>query len=160
MAHHGEAGDGDAIADRQVAGDAHRSTDDAPLADHGAAGDSGASGNHRVGTDTDVVADLDLVVELHSVLDDRVLDRAAVDRGVGANLDIRPNPYCPDLRYLHPFAPVGGESETIGADHYARLDDRPRSDRDPTTQRHGCHETHVFADSHVLFDDAVGSDRC
>jgi hypothetical protein len=33
------------------------------------------------------VADLDLVVELDAVLDDGVVQRPAVDRGVGADVD-------------------------------------------------------------------------
>ena len=51
-----------------------------------------------------VVADLDLVVELHVVLDHRVVDRAAVDRGVGADLAVVADEHAADLRDLAPSA--------------------------------------------------------
>jgi hypothetical protein len=41
-----------------------------------------------VRADAHVVRDLDLVVELHALLDHRVVQRAAVDGGVGADLDV------------------------------------------------------------------------
>ena len=40
--------------------------------------------------DEHVVTDLDLVVELDAVADHRVIDRATIDGGVGADLDVAP----------------------------------------------------------------------
>jgi hypothetical protein len=47
-----------------------------------------------------VVADLDLVVELDAVFDDGVGQRAAVDRGVGADVDVVAHQHAPGLRDL------------------------------------------------------------
>ena len=56
--------------------------------DPGAAGDADATGQRAVGADADVMRDLNLVVQLDPVLDHGIFQRAAIDGGVGADLDI------------------------------------------------------------------------
>ena len=84
-----------------------------------------------------VVADLDLVVELHAVLDHRVVQRAAVDGGVGADLDVVADDHAADLRNLaptrrsscakpKPSAPITAPEWMIARCADARTGDRPR----------------------------------
>src|SRR3546814_19359560 len=62
--------------------------DQAVAADGGAAGHGRAAGHRGVCADAHVVADLDLVVQAHVLAAHGVLDRAAVDGGVGADLAV------------------------------------------------------------------------
>ena len=99
---------------------------DAALADHAAAGDGDAGGQRRVRTDAAVVRDHDEVVELDAFFDDGVVERAAVDGGVGADFDVVTDVHAADLRHLDPRAFLGREAESIAADHGARLHDATR----------------------------------
>src|SRR2546430_746869 len=83
------AGDDHVIGDGEVAGEAGAAADHAALADRSAAGHADAGGERTVGADVHVVPDLDEVVELHTLLDHGIVDGAAVDGGVGADLDVR-----------------------------------------------------------------------
>jgi hypothetical protein len=91
-----------------------------------AAGHADAAGHGRVRADMAVVADLDLVVELDAVLDDGVGQRAAVDRGVGADVDVVADQHAPGLRNLDVDAVLAREAEAVGADHGARVQDAAR----------------------------------
>src|SRR6185369_17732969 len=128
--HERAPGHEDVVADRQVPGDADLPRDHAARADGRAAGDSGAARDHRVGPEAHVVADLDLVVELDAILDDRVLDRAAIDRGVGADLDVVADAHAADLRDLHQAALVRRETEAVGPDGDAGMQHAAFADRD------------------------------
>src|SRR4029077_4865671 len=110
-------------------------------------------------TDARVVADLDLVVELHAFLDDRIVERAAVDRGGCADLDIIADPHAADLRDLHPAPVVVGDAEAVGADHGARVHDDAPSQRAAGIEHHARIEAAVVADLHALAHHAAGADR-
>src|SRR6185312_11425840 len=97
---HGAVGNFEVTADHRGAADA------AVRADARRARDADAAGDRRVRADHAVVADLDLVVELGALLDHRVVDRAAVDRRVGADLDVVTDHDAPELRDLAPAACV------------------------------------------------------
>src|SRR5690606_33728042 len=99
--------------------DAGRAADQAVAADGGAAGDGDATGHGGVGTGPDVVGDLDLVVQPHVLLEHGVLDGAAVDGGVGADLAVVADPHAALLRHLGPAPGVHGQAESIGAKHGA-----------------------------------------
>src|SRR5262245_36240670 len=75
-----------------------------------------AAGDGAVRADAHVVADLNLVVELDALLDHGVVERAAVDRGIGADLDVVADAHRADLRNLHPAAFLAGDAEAVGAD--------------------------------------------
>src|SRR6185295_15460427 len=92
--------DHDPVADVDVAVDHRRAAYQAIPADPCAAGNAHAARDRRVRADPAVVSDLDQVVELDVVLDHRVVDRAAIDRRVGADLDVRTDDDAPDLRDL------------------------------------------------------------
>ena len=71
------------------------------VADGGTAGNAGLRGDHGVFADLDVVRDLDEIVEFRSAPDDGGFQRAAVDAGVGADLDVVFDDDSADLRELH-----------------------------------------------------------
>ena len=74
--------------------------DHTALADLGAARDARHRGHDRMLAEAHVVGDLHEIVELHAVLDDGVLDRAAVHRGVRADLDVVADHDAAELRNL------------------------------------------------------------
>jgi len=84
--------------------------------------------------DDAVVRDLDLIVELDVVLDHRVVDRAAIDRRVGADLDIGADHHAAELRDLDPRAALLHRK----AHHSAVFDEDPaRSSDQPLDVRLG-----------------------
>ena len=139
----------------------HCAADHAALADGGAAGDPGAAGDDRVRADAHVVADLHEVVELDALLDHGVLDGAAIDGGVGADLHIRAHAHGAHLGHLDPRAALGREAEAIPADHHARLQHgcahrparcRARASRAPPAAR-------PRLEYHPGVEDTVGTDE-
>src|SRR5690606_5957037 len=88
VADHAGAGDHHAVADLQVSHHADCAAQQAIAADARAAGDAGATRDGGMRADADVVPDLDQVVDADVFLEFGVLQRAAVDAGVGADLAI------------------------------------------------------------------------
>src|SRR3981081_276833 len=107
-----------------MADDARRASDRAVRSDARAARDRRTSGHRGMRADAHVVADLDLVVELDAVLDHGDDDRAAVDRGVGADLDVVAYDGATRLRDLDPASRVGRHAETVGPDPPPRRNKR------------------------------------
>src|SRR3546814_15706954 len=104
-----------------MAVDAHGTANHTATPDTGTAGDPGAGGDRGVLTDTAVVCDLNEVVEPYAVLDDRVIDRAPIDTGVGANLDAITDDQRTELRDFLPALGTTRIAETARAEHGARL---------------------------------------
>ena len=75
-------------ADRDMIGDADLAAHHDEISHLRAAGYAGLRGDHAVPPDADVVRDLHEIVDLGALADDRVAGRAAVDRGVGADLHV------------------------------------------------------------------------
>ena len=67
--------------------------------------------------DRNVVCDLYLVIELDPVTDHGIVERPAVNRGIGANLDIIADHHTTNLRNLDPTPTIIGKPKTIAADH-------------------------------------------
>src|SRR5690348_4477646 len=128
-------------------------------ADVGAAGDAGAAGDRGVRANAHVVAHLDLVVELDALFEHRIVDRAAIDRGVGADLDVVADAYGADLRNLDPAALFLGDAEAVGADHGTGMDDDARADRATGIHHHARIKRAVVTDAYALADDAARADR-
>src|SRR6185295_17924467 len=133
--------------------------DHAARADGRAARDPGATRDHGVSADAHVVADLDLVVELDAVLDHGVLDRAAVDGGVGADFDVVADAYAADLRHLHQPVRIGREAEAIRSDGDAGVQRAALADRDRAAQRDAGDEACIRAGRHVIEEHTTGTDR-
>jgi hypothetical protein len=115
-------------------------------ADHGAPCHADAARHGRVLADAHVVADLNQVVELHAVLDDRVLQRTAVDASVGADLDVVADVHRPELLDLDPRAVVRCQTEAVGADHHAGMEQAALADMA------------ILADGHTRLEHGVGTD--
>ena len=95
------------------------------VADVRAAGDPDAGHEEAALADAHVVPDVHQVVELGPAADHGVVDAAAVDAGVGADLHLVLQDAAADVG--NPLVPAGaGEvAEPGAADHRARLDDAP-----------------------------------
>ncbi len=117
------------VGNRQMARKTDHAADHAALADRRAAGNAGAGGNGRVRADDHVVADLDLIVQFDAVLDDRIIDGAAIDGGIGADLHIVADPHAAHLRHLDPSPRIRRETEAVGADHRAGMQNAALPDR-------------------------------
>ncbi len=77
----------------------------------GTASHTHTTGHGRVGTDVHVVANLDQVVQLDAIFDHRVVQRTAIDAGVGTDLDIVADAHSAELLDLDPFALCGAQSQ-------------------------------------------------
>src|SRR4051794_353126 len=77
-----------AIDDLEMPADHGAAPNAAIAADARAAGDADAAGDRGVRPDVAVVPDLDLIVELDTLFDHGVVERAAIDGGIGAHLDV------------------------------------------------------------------------
>src|SRR5580658_7946876 len=132
----GFTGDEYIIANLEVACETHVPANHAAGADAGTSGDAGTAGNRRVRTNMDVVADLDLIIELHTVADDRIVDRAAIDRGVGTNLHVIADAHTAHLWHLDPAIRIARQTETVRTDDDTRMYQDPLTDDDV---RHQCH---------------------
>src|SRR5262245_58906384 len=142
-----------------MAMDHRRAADGDVPPDVRAARDANAAGDGAVRADAHVVADLNLVVELDALLDHGVVERTAVDRGVGADLDVVADAHRADLRDLHPAAFVARDAEAVGADdgpgvnHHAFAQGTSRINHHPRIQ------AAAVADHHVVADHAAGANR-
>src|SRR6202020_2658411 len=87
-------------ADRDVVGDAHLATQHGKISHRHAARYADLGDDQAMPSDRAVVSDLDQIVDLGPLADDRIARRAAVDRGVSADLDLVLNNDAPGLRNL------------------------------------------------------------
>src|SRR5581483_2520481 len=155
MTHHGGAQENDIVADRKVAADRDFSCDLAALTDRRAAGYSSESGDGRVRANVDVMSDHDEIVELDPLLDHRVLDRTAIHRRIGSNLDIRANAHRTNLGNLDPTALFGGKPETISTNDRTGLHDRTSANLDGPAQNDLGREVDVLGKCDVVFQNAL-----
>src|ERR1041385_1618178 len=81
-------------------GDPDLSGDDGVLLNDDAARYACLRRNHNVLADGDVVADVHHVVHLHATPDHRRIQRAPIDGGIRADLDVVSDLQAPDLRKL------------------------------------------------------------
>src|SRR5690606_14276136 len=148
------------VRDAEVAGDTGLAADHAARADLRTAGDTGAAGHDGVVTDAYVVGNLDQVVELHAITDHGVVERAAVDRGVGADLDVAADDDPTGLRNLDPGAgALACETETVGADDHARMQDAVLADHAVVIDRDVGVQASAAPDARAAADEAVGADH-
>src|SRR5574337_13616 len=131
-------------------------------ADARAAGDRDAAGDRGVRADPDVVSDLVQVVDLHAVADHGVVERAAIDAGVGADLDVVADAHRAELFDLLPARAVAAararEAEAVGAYHHPAVDDAARADAATLAQRHPRGEARARAHRRTGTDLAQAAD--
>ena len=168
----------DVVRDLQMSGDRDGALDRAAPSDAGASADRGAGGDGGMGADVHVVADLDEVVQLHAVLDDGVLEGAAIDRRIRADLHVVSDPHPAELGDLHPDPVVVGDTESVGADDGPWMNDGPcadvhapahhdpgrdaplRTDRRTPAEERPRTEGGPRPDAGAGFDHAMVPDRC
>ena len=116
------------------------------------AGNADLGRDRRVCTDVHVVRHLDQVVELDAIFDHGVVERPAVDAGVGADLDVVADHHGAQLLDLFPAAIDRREAETVGADHHAAVQDAARTDRATVAESRVRMQAGVFADARLGTD--------
>ena len=127
------------VPDRDMVGDPDLARERDAAAEPRGSADAGLPAEDRVLADDDVVADLHEVVDLRPAADDGLAEGRAVDRRVGPDLDVVPDPHDPDLGDLAVRASVPDVPEAVRADDGSRLEDAARSE--PASREHaafGC----------------------
>jgi len=120
--------------------------DHAVTTDLGAAGDAGATRHRGVVPHLHVVRNHDLIVQLHTVTDQRVGKRAAINGGIGAYFDIIADTHAADLCNLLPSALLLGETEPLTTDHCTRLDHHALAYQHIVIKRDPRSQSPAFAD--------------
>src|ERR1019366_5922938 len=111
--------------DGSMVAKAHLPAQQAVVSDAAATGNARLGGNHHVGSDAAVVANVHQVVELRARPDGRLVERAAVDGAVGADLDVVADDEASDLRELHitPIGLVADKSKAVGTEDRTGMHD-------------------------------------
>ena len=104
------------------------------------------------------MADVDEVVEFYSFGDHRVVERAAIDRGVGADLDVVANFDDAGLREFPVAAFALRVAEAVGADDGAGVDFDAVADANFFVERDARVDTAVGADLAIGGDGGVRAD--
>src|SRR5262245_47782664 len=152
-------GDHDVIGYHDMPGDSRSPADLAETPDAGATGNAGARRDRGVRADAHVVSHLDLVVELHAVLDDRVVDRAAVDRRICADLDGVAENVPDHLGNLAPSTLARGEADPVRAYHRSRVQYYTLTDHAAVIDRDVGEEPGAGTNGHALAHEAARSDH-
>ena len=162
-------------ADLDVADEARLAAHHHEVAELGGAGNARLADDDAMPADHHVVADLHEVIDLGALADHRVLERAAVDAAVGADLHVVLDDDAADLRHLEVTLAAHGEAEAVLADPHARMQDdavahqrvrdaRPGADVAAPADRHavahhGARRHHRAApDLGLAADDGAGLD--
>lgn len=106
-----------------------------------------------------VVADLDLVVELDARADHRVLQRTAIDGGVGADIDMVADHDTADLRDVLPTLAAPRQTKAIGADHRASMQDAVAADHTAVVHHHPRMQAAALTDAHLTANVAAAADH-
>lgn len=103
--------------------------------------------------DLHVVSHLDQVIKFHATADNRRIGFRAVDAGIGPDLDVVLDNDVAQLRdFVEAALGVGGEPETVGTDHGARVEDAPAANAAPFVDLHAGVERRPLADLHAVAD--------
>ena len=137
--------------DRDVVGNADPSAHHHVVSDRAAARNAGMRGKHAMPADLDVVRDLDEVVDLGPLPDHGVADGAAVDGGIGADLDVVLDDDAADLRNLAVAAGARQIAEAILPDAHAGMDDDAVADQRMHDRRARADHA-IAADAHIRAD--------
>src|SRR5690348_166878 len=139
-------------ADAAVIAEPYLSRQDHAVFQHHAAGKSGLARDHAVAPDAAIVRDHDQVIELGALADHRVGQRAAIDGGAGADLDIVLDDHPAELRQLEIVRSGGSKAETRLADGGTRQNDHTIADI-------GVADADTGADLAMLADGDAGPDH-
>ena len=109
--------------------------------------------------DADVVSEVAEVVDFHAVRDDGLVEGAPVDARVGPNLDVVADLGASHLRNLDLPLAVEDETEPVGADDDAGVEDDAIADRRPRIKHHSRIQDAVGADGRAGADVTSGEDH-
>ncbi len=101
---------------------------DDEILQHGTSGDAGLRHDHAAAAEADVVPYLYQIINPAARPDHRIRPGAAVDGGIGADLDVVADDHPAELRHLHVAGRVGREAEPVLAQPRAGEDPHPRAD--------------------------------
>ncbi len=103
------------------------------------------------------MADVDQVVDFRSVADAGDSEGGAIDAGVGSDFYAITDLHSSDLRKLFVHAVGEDETESVGADHAAGMQNYVIADFDVAINGDARMERAVVADMHVIADDGSGA---
>src|SRR5665213_1639182 len=124
----GLAADPRARADLDMTDRSGLSADGDKVAKPGTAGNTGLGHQDAISSDLNVVRHLNQIVDHGAAADHRVRAGAAIDRGIGANLDIVADDDTAQLRDLDEALGIDGKPEAVLPDATAREQSDPRAD--------------------------------
>ena len=158
VAHQGHGGYRHVVADVYMPGDTGPTRNHTTLADDGAAGDGRATRDGGVLPDAYVVAHLYLVVQLDPVLDDGVLQGAAVDGGIGADLNVIADTHRTQLGDFHPAGLVTRDAEAIRTYDRTGVQQAALTQGHALAEGHGCHQATALTHTYAFHHHAIGTD--
>ncbi len=129
-----------------MSGKAHLSAHLAPSTNGCRTGDANLTGHDAPGSNTDIMTNLDLIIQLHASLDNRIPQRAAIDAGVGSNLNIILQHHTTGLRNLQMLTTCPCITEAI------------RADDGPSLQDHAVSQLRAILNDDIGVNDAIPSD--
>lgn len=152
------AGHIDTVTQCQMAGKADPATELTVTADVGRACNTDTAGQRTVVTDVNVMCNLHLGVDLDVVPDHRVIERAAINAGAAAHLNIVTDNDTTELFDLVPAAAIMGKSEPVATDDGTGVEDGPGANDDAVIQRYRWMNQAVVTHRTVVAYDAIGTD--
>ena len=106
------------------------------------------------------MGDLYLVIQLHAVTDDRVIERAAVNGGVGADLHLVADNHATELRNFLPALAILRKTEAVSTDHRTRLQQAVRANGATISENHMRDKAAARTYARALSDEAARTDIC
>lgn len=151
----------DLIPDVDVVGKTGLSSDHHVTTDRGASGDPDLRDDNGVLADRDVVRDLDEIVDFRAVFDDCVAESRAIDRHIGAQLNVILNDHTAKLRNFVMRALVLYVAEAVTADDRPAMNGHTGADPAPFANDHVGIEYRVITDCRIIShkDSGIESDE-
>src|SRR5439155_24199182 len=153
----GLGGDARAIADRQMAGETGLPSYHDKIAEFGAAGDPDLSGQDAAPAEHDIVPDLYQIIDHRAGPDHLIVSRAAIDRRVGADINVVADNDPPELRDFNRPLSVGCKAEAGLANLYPGVEHDARADQ-AMAQRHIGADPAILSELDRGADHRVGAD--
>src|SRR6185503_9959723 len=169
------SGDLGAGADLDVPDQARLAAHDHEIPELRRAGDADLADDHAMPAHHDVVPDLHEIINFRAFADHGVLERAAVDAAVGADLHVVLDDDAADLRHLDVTLGAHGEAETVLPHPHAGVENDPvahegmddggagahiraAADRDPVADERACSNGGAAPDLRFPPDHRAGLD--
>ena len=148
-----------AVANRDMAVDTRLAADRDKIAELDRPGYADLRNQQTMPPNRDVVSNLDLIIDLGAFADNRIAIGAAVDRGIGADLDVVLDNDAADLGNFQVALATHREAETILANHDAGMDDHAIADQRVQDHRIGGNRT-IAANGNGRSDYGISAYDC